>query len=89
MTLILDLPNELERKLSREAAQQGLPLAEYAVQLLATARGSAPDTAAPRTGAELVAYWESEGLIGSRSDIEDPVQYARELRERAQTRRDT
>lgn len=87
MTIILDLPNELERELSHEAAQQGLPLAEYALQLLVAGRGSGPDAAAPRTGAELVAYWQSEDLIGSRSDIEDPVQHARDLRERAQTRR--
>lgn len=88
MTIILDLPNELERELSQEAARKGLPLAEYALQLLAANRGMAAGSTPPRTGAELVAFWEREGLIGSRTDIHDPAQYARELRERAQTRGD-
>ena len=36
---------------------------------------------AVRTGADLVAYWERNGLLGTRRDIADPVAYARQLRE--------
>lgn len=34
----------------------------------------------PRTGAELVAFWEREGVVGSRADIKDPGGHARGLR---------
>ena len=47
---------------------------------------SATPNPRPRNGKELVEYWEREGLFGYRSDITDPVQHARELRERAQRR---
>jgi hypothetical protein len=39
-----------------------------------------------RTGAELVAFWDREGVVGSRADIEDPAEHARALRERASRR---
>jgi hypothetical protein len=35
MSLVLDLPPELEAELATEAARRGLPLPEYAVRLLA------------------------------------------------------
>jgi hypothetical protein len=86
VTIILDLPNDLQRDLEQAAARAGLPLTEYALQILAANHGPAPEPALPRTGAELVAFWEREGLIGTRPDITDPVRYARESRERAQNR---
>jgi hypothetical protein len=43
----------------------------------------------PQTGAELVAYWEREGVISSRPDIADSQEYARMLRDRAQRRTHT
>jgi hypothetical protein len=83
MTLTLDLPQELESELSAEAAQLGLQLPEYVVRLLTTGRTQA---AAPRNGAELVAYWQSEGIIGARSDIGDSQAHARQLRRQAENR---
>lgn len=83
MTITLDLPKDLIRELSSEAAQLGLPLNEYAVRLLAAGRG--PQTT-PKTGAELVAYWQAEGVVGTRPDIKDSPQHAREVRARAETR---
>jgi hypothetical protein len=80
----LDLPRELEEELAAEAARLGLPLAEYAVRVLAESRPTTADR--PLTGAELVEYWKREGIIGSRPDIEDPVGFARALRERNQNR---
>jgi hypothetical protein len=38
----------------------------------------------PKTGAELVAYWQSEGLIGTRPDIADSQAYARGIRRQAE-----
>lgn len=84
MTLTLDLPDDLERKLEQSAARAGLPLAEYLVGLLAASVARQPASSPSLTGAELVAIWEAEGLIGTRPDITDPVKYARELRERNQ-----
>jgi len=59
------------------------PLAEYAIRVLAGAGVADPK---PTNGAELVAYRETEGLIGTRPDITDPAKHSRELRQRAQTR---
>lgn len=86
MTFILELPVDLERDLEIAAARAGLPLAEYALQILAANLTPATDEAPPRNGAELLAHWEREGLLVTRPDIEDPVTYARELRERTQRR---
>ncbi len=86
MTITLNLPRDLEEELTQEAARLGLPLAEYALRVLATSRTSRSGGDEPLTGAELVDYWNREGIIGSRADIEDPVGFARELRERNQNR---
>ena len=83
MSLVLDLPSELESELSAEAGQRGLPLHDYAIQLLGQGRTRRPSL---RSGAELVDYWQSEGLVGTRSDILDASDHARSLREQAQQR---
>jgi hypothetical protein len=83
MTLTLEIPVELERELASEAAEQGLPLTDYVLHILAT---GARWSTRPRTGAALVEYWQSEGLIGARPDITDSPLYARVLRERAEQR---
>lgn len=83
MGLTLELPTDLAEALTDEAARLGLTLQEYAVQLLASAR---PTAAPVRTGAELVAYWTGEGVIGQRPDITDSQAHARALREQAQRR---
>ncbi len=83
MNLVLDLPPELETELAAEAARLGLALPEYALRLLAGACGLIP---APRSGAELLAYWQGEGLVGTRPEIADSPAHARKLREQAQRR---
>ena len=40
----------------------------------------------PQPGAELVTYWQNEGVFGSRTDITDSVAYAKALRREAETR---
>jgi hypothetical protein len=85
MRLVLDLPSELETELAAEAADLALPLQEYVLRLLAGGRSSSP---APRTGAELVAYWQAAGLVGTRSDLADSPTHARALREQAHRRPD-
>ena len=68
MSLVLDLPSELETELAAEAAHLGLPLQEYVVRLLAGGRSPGP---APRHGLELLAYWQGAGLVGTRPEIAD------------------
>jgi len=85
MTITLDLPDDLERELAAEAARLGVPVSEYAVRLLAESK---PSNGNPgiATGADLVAYWEREGIVGSRPDIVDPATHARRLRAEAERR---
>lgn len=39
-----------------------------------------------KNGADLMAYWENEGVLGSREETLDSVTYAQELRKKAETR---
>lgn len=83
MSLVLDLPAELETDLAAEAAELNLSLSEYVLRILAVGRSPRHS---PRTGAELLAYWQGEGLVGTRSDVTDASAHARSLREQAQRR---
>ncbi|HWE95314.1 MAG TPA: hypothetical protein VG269_15210 [Tepidisphaeraceae bacterium] len=83
MTLVLELPPELERELTSQAEALRLPLEEYAVRVLAGARVPAPNLA---SGADLVAYWRAEGLVGIRSEIADAAGHARAIRGEAERR---
>ena len=83
MSLLLDLPPELEAELATEAAQFGRPLPKYVLGLLATGRRQ---RVAVQTGAELVADWQSEGLVGNRPDIIDSQAHARAVRDQAERR---
>jgi hypothetical protein len=90
MTLTLDLTPELESLLCTEAARHGLPLKEFALRALDIgARSGAmrvePD-AVPQTGAEALAYWEQEGVLGIFGDRPDSPEFARELRRQAERR---
>jgi hypothetical protein len=84
MSITLDLPQELERELATEATQMGLSLAEYVLRLLSTRSLVGP---LPTTGAELVAYRQREGIIGTRPDITDSQAHARQIRHQAERRR--
>ncbi|HEX5447429.1 MAG TPA: hypothetical protein VFW87_26680 [Pirellulales bacterium] len=77
MILTLELPSELESELAAEAAQFGLSLPEYALRLLSAGR---PPGFQPRNGAELIAYWQSAALVGTRPDIVDAPAHVRALR---------
>jgi hypothetical protein len=83
MTISLDLPQELEQELYVEAEKISLSLPEYILQLLAVRKSSEN---LPRSGADLVSYWQSEGLINSRPEIKDSQEYARQIRHAAEFR---
>ena len=80
MTLTIDLPKDVETKLSAEAERLGLSLHEYVLHLLSSRSGK------PLSGAELVAAWQADGLFGSRPDITDSVAFAQENRRKAESR---
>jgi len=83
MSLVLNLPPELESELLARASRMGLPLPEYVKQLLLVGR---PPEATLSNGSELVAYWQGEGLVGTRADITDSQKHARKLRQQAEQR---
>jgi hypothetical protein len=83
MSIRLDLPPELETELSTEASRLNLPLPEYILRILSTRQFLSNP---PKNGAELVAYWQSEGVINSRPDITDSQVHARNLRHETETR---
>ena len=83
MTISLDLPLELENELAAEASQLKLPLSEYILRVLSYHPFLQNP---PKTGVELVAYWESIGVIDSRLDIADSQDHARQLRDQAEHR---
>ena len=83
MTLTLELPTDLEHALAAEAANLGVPIEQYALRVL---EGHLPIGETLKTGAELVAYWEREGVIGFRPEIEDSQAYARAVRDAAEHR---
>jgi hypothetical protein len=83
MPQTVQLPDDLAADLADEASRLGLSMPDYALRLLATRPAAVPPV---RTGADLVAFWESEGLIGGRPDLGDSQAEARRIREAAQTR---
>ncbi|MCZ7672334.1 MAG: hypothetical protein M5U34_37035 [Chloroflexi bacterium] len=83
MTLTIDLPQDLAHELATEASKLGIPLSEYALRLLYSRELTEKK---PKTGDELVAYWQEEELIESRKEIDDSQVYARQIRTQAETR---
>jgi hypothetical protein len=81
MALTVELTPEEQTRLEQEAALRGLEAAEYARRLI-----EAGLSARPMTGAEALAYWEREGVLGLFQDRPDSPEFARELRRQAETR---
>lgn len=83
MNISIELPYDLENELSTEASHLKLPLAEYILRVLSF-RPFLQNP--PKTGLELVTYWESIGVVGSRPDIADSQEHSRKLRDQAEHR---
>lgn len=83
MNVSIKLPSSLENELMTEASRLNLPLTDYILHVLSL-RSSVQNP--PKTGAELLEYWKGAGVVGSRTDITDSQEYARELRHEAETR---
>jgi len=83
MAVTIHLPDDLEHAIEVKAAKQGLSLPDYILQLIALGMNT---NLQPKNGAELVEYWQNEGLIGYRSDIADSQSHASEIRSQASHR---
>ena len=83
MTLNLELDAELAEVLAEEAARKKMSLPDYAVYLLTI---TVPPPPPLKTGADVVAYWEANGLIGTRPDITDPVAHSEAMRAKSNSR---
>ena len=83
MNITLELPPDLENELAAEATRLNLPLPEYALRVLAAGRLAGGP---PKTGAELITYWQNEGVIGTRPDLSDSQEHARSIRRKAEKR---
>jgi len=93
MTLTLELTPEQGQQIEAEAQRRNMDAASYAKTLLfeeeaANHMGQDAVQAAEEqwSGADLVAYWEREGVIGSRPDITDSLEHARAIRRKAERR---
>ena len=96
MTLILDLTPEQERQIEDEARARNMDTRSYALaQLFKEHEEEDSEDVLPPvgplppvngTGADLVACWEREGLIGTRPDIKDSQEHARQIRRQAERR---
>lgn len=83
MTITLNLPPDVEARLSDEAADAGMTVEEYALSRLA---GPFSDSK-PQTGAELAAALQALPIPSCFADSSiDSVELARELRKQAETR---
>ena len=86
MSIVVNLPADLEKTIAAEAAKAGMTVSDYVAGRLAqgiTTNGS-HGSKRRLTGPELVQRWKELGLIGYRSDITDPEAHSRRLREAAQ-----
>lgn len=74
MKIALDLHWQLEDRLSKEASRLKLGLTECILRLL---DGRSFLQNSPKTGAELVAFWENTKVLNSRPNIIDSQEYPR------------
>ena len=100
MTLTIELTPEEEAIVRQNAAEQGMDAPTYLRQTVAallsdqerrrkalTPPRVTGENGAPLTGAQILAYWEREGVLGVFADRpEDSPELARKLRKEAETR---
>lgn len=89
MTLTLELMPEQERHKGAEARHHNLAAVSGAKALLFDERETGRGDEAVEeqwSGADLVADWEQEGVIGSRPNIKDSLEHARAIRQKAERR---
>ncbi len=86
MTLILDLTPQQEQQIEAQARARNMDARTYALARLFEDQPVEHAEEKQWSGADLVAYWEKEGVIGSRPDITDSQEHARAIRRKAERR---
>jgi hypothetical protein len=84
MTLTIKLTKAEKQGLERLASERGMGLDEYARTLLLA--GSGASAPVITSGAELVDYWQREGVLGAKTGDTDSAAAARHIRKRAEQR---
>ena len=88
MSIVVNLPAELEKTIAAEAAKAGMTVSDYVADRLA--QGTAPNgthgSKRRLTSPELEQRWKDLGLIDYRTDITDSEAHSRRVREAAQRR---
>lgn len=93
MTHTLELPPVFEEIATRQAQKDGKSVAEYLPDLVQKAliQQEGPYSVAEnetlKTGADLLALWEREGMFLPVEDMPDSPAYARQIREKSQSAR--
>ena len=82
MSLVIELPASLEAELTAESERLGVSISEVVVKRINGKPFERLLESKPRTGAECMAIWDREGVMGIRKDIVDPPSYVREMRDR-------
>lgn len=78
MTLVLNLPPEIESRITGEAGRQGISESELVIQVL---EDRFPAESVPKTPREAVDAWERQGILGSWGDERfDSPELVRRLR---------
>ena len=88
MSLVIELPPELERRARAEADRNGTTPEDT---VCASLDDILPPYPLPQTGGEVLEFWKREGLMGiwaDRTDIPDSPEYARQLRTLAERARE-
>lgn len=85
MTITLNLPPGVEARIEEEAAKRSSPTEDYLISLIE--KSLPPPAPMPEltAGADVVAYWEREGVIGmwaDREDMQDSTAYVNRLRQK-------
>jgi hypothetical protein len=88
MTLTIELAPETEARLRVQAQREGVETSELASRLIARGLPLLHESEFAMTGAQILSAWEQEGALGSFTDRPDSPEYARQLRQSAETRSD-
>jgi hypothetical protein len=83
MSFDVNLSKQAEAHLREQAIAMGMSLEVYVTKLL---EASARPAAKALTGTKLVEYWAKQGVIGTRRDITDSLEHARQIRAEAERR---
>ncbi len=88
MVLTIELSEEVERSLLARAEREGKSVEGLSVEILkgSVSRETVAAEFRNMSPAQIMDYWEREGLVGWRDDVEDSAVLAREIRDKAQRR---